>query len=310
MNFLRLVRFPNLFIVALTQYLLQYLILKPALAKIGISPFLPDFQFILLVLSTVLIAAGGYIINDIEDVEIDKLNKPLKKQIVERIYPLSMSWFFYAFLSILGFFISLYLAFYIHDFVQLLIYPLAIGLLWAYSKWFKRQPLSGNLVVSFFCAFVAFVVYYAQNLYKPSALDIENGYQDFQAETQFIFIIYAILAFISTLFREIIKDIEDAEGDKTGDCQTLPIVLGIEKAKIIASGVGLVFLIFVVFFSFILRGGVLSKILLNLCISTPILYTLFLLKTAHTKKDFSFLSKLAKLIMLSGLIFILIIKIK
>jgi 4-hydroxybenzoate polyprenyltransferase len=310
MNFLRLVRFPNLFIVALTQYLLQYLILKPALAKIGISPFLPDFQFFLLVLSTVLIAASGYIINDIEDVEIDKLNKPLKKQIVERIYPLSMSWFFYAFLSILGFFVSLYLAFYIHDFVQLLIYPLAVCLLWAYSKWLKRQPLSGNLVVSFFCAFVAFVVYYAQNLYKPNALDIENGYQDFQAETQFIFIIYAILAFISTLFREIIKDIEDAEGDKAGDCRTLPIVLGIEKSKLVASGVGLIFLIFVVFFSFILRGGVLSKILLNLCISTPILYTLFLLKTAHTKKDFSFLSKLAKLIMLSGLIFILIIKIK
>jgi 4-hydroxybenzoate polyprenyltransferase len=310
MNFLRLIRFPNLFIVALTQCLLQYLILKPALATIGISPFLPDFHFFLLVLSTVLIAASGYVINDIEDIEIDKLNKSLKKQIVGRIYPLSISWFFYAFLSILGFFISLYLAFYIHDFVQLLIYPLAVGLLYAYSKWFKRQPLSGNLVVSFFCAFVAFVVYYAQNLYKPSALDIENGYRTFQAEIQFIFIIYAIMAFISTLYREILKDIEDAEGDKAGDCRTLPIVLGVEKAKILASGVGVAFLIFVVFFSFILRGGVLPKILLNLCISTPILYTLFLLKKAHTKKDFSFLSKLAKLIMLSGLIFILIIKIK
>ena len=310
MNILRLIRFTNLFIVALTQYLLQYLILKPALAKVGLSPFLPDFPFFLLVLSTVLIAAGGYIINDIEDIDIDKLNKPLKKQIVGRIYPLSISWFFYAFLSILGFFISLYLAFYIHDFVQLIIYPLAVGLLWAYSKWLKKQPLSGNLVVSFFCAFVAFVVYYAQSLYKPNTFDMENGYPDFQRETIFIFIVYAILAFISTLFREIIKDIEDAEGDKAGDCRTLPIVLGIEKAKTIASGVGLVFLIFVVFFSLMLRGGILPKTLLNGVISLPILYALFILKKAKTKEDFSFLSKLAKLIMLSGLIFILIIKIK
>ena len=309
MNFLRLIRFPNLFIVALTQYLLQYLILLPALSKIHISPYLPHFPFFLLVLSTVLIAAGGYIINDIEDVDIDKLNKPLKKQIVGRVYPLSIAWFFYAFFSVVGFIISLYLAFYIHDFLQLVIYPLAVALLWAYSKWLKRLPLIGNLVVSFFCAFVAWVIFYAQSLYVPSATEIEQGYYGFQLDILFIFIIYAVLAFISTLLREIIKDIEDAEGDKAGNCRTLPIVLGVEKSKWVACVVGVFFLFCVVYFSFILRGGILQKILLNLTISLPILCALFLLIKAKTKEDFSFLSKLAKVIMLSGLIFLLILKI-
>jgi 4-hydroxybenzoate polyprenyltransferase len=308
MNFMRLIRYPNLIIVALTQYLLQYLILKPALSKIGIRPFLPDFPFFLLVLSTVFIAAGGYIINDIEDLAIDKLNKPLKKQIVGRVYPLSFSWFFYAFFSILGFIISLYLAFYIHDFVQLVIYPVAVALLWAYSKWLKRLPLIGNLVVAFFCAFVAFVVFYAQSLYKPTSIDFETGYLDFQAGIAFIFVVYSILAFISTLFREIIKDIEDSEGDKAGNCRTLPIILGLEKSKWVAVVVGLFFLFVVVFFSFILRGEAVQKILLNAIISTPIIYALFLLKKAETKEAFAFLSKLAKVIMLCGLVFLLIMK--
>jgi 4-hydroxybenzoate polyprenyltransferase len=308
MNFMRLIRYPNLIIVALTQYLLQYLILKPALSKIGIQPYLPDFQFFILVLSTVFIAAGGYIINDIVDLEIDKFNKPLKKQIVWRVYPLSMSWGFYAFFSIMGFIISLYLAFYIHDFVQLVIYPAAVGLLWAYSKWLKRLPLIGNLVVAFFCAFVAFVVFYAQSLYKPTSIDFETGYLDFQSETAFIFVVYSILAFISTLFREIIKDIEDAEGDKAGNCRTLPIVLGLQKCKWVAGAVGVFFLFVVIYFSLILWGGLLQKILLNATISIPIIYALFLLKKAETKEAFSFLSKLAKLIMLCGLVFLLIMK--
>jgi 4-hydroxybenzoate polyprenyltransferase len=309
MNLLRLIRFPNLIIVALTQYLLQFLILKPALGKIGIQPHLPSVQFFLLVMSTVLIAAGGYIINDIEDVAIDKLNKPLKKQIIGRIYPLSTAWFFYGFLSLLGFIISLYLAFYIHDFVQLLIYPLAVCLLWAYSKWLKRLPLIGNLVVSFFCAFVAFVVFYAQSLFQPTSPETQLGYDVFKAEIVFIFIVYAIFAFISTLFREIIKDIEDAEGDKAGNCRTLPIVLGLEKSRAVAAFIGLLFLGLVVYFSFILRGGLVQIILLNLTISVPLICALFLLLKAKTKEDFSFLSKLAKVIMLSGLIFILIMKI-
>jgi 4-hydroxybenzoate polyprenyltransferase len=305
LSFLRLIRFPNLIIVALTQYLLQYAILIPELEKVNQKPLLPHIPFFLLVFSTVLIAAGGYIINDIEDVEIDKLNKPIEKQIVGRVYPLSISWLFYGVTTLVGFIISLYLAFYINDFLQLVIYPLAVGLLWAYSRWLKRLPLIGNLVVAFFCAFVAWVVFYAEILSPEytSTTSLETIIHVLPT-----FLGYASLAFISTLFREIIKDIEDAEGDKAQNCKTLPILLGTNISKGIAFCVGLLFLALVFYFSFMLKDSIIKVIVLNITISLPIIYALFLLIKAKEKQEFSFLSKLAKVIMLSGLIFLLIMK--
>ena len=319
MNFLRLIRFSNLIIVVLTQYLLQYYILLPELKKVNLSPLLPDFEFFLLVFSTILIAAGGYIINDIEDVDIDKLNKPEKKQIVGRIYPLSISWKMYLFSIILGFIISIYLAFFIHNLVQLLIYPAAVGMLYAYSKWWKRQPLIGNLVISFFCAFVAWIVFYAEKINfiseklqyviaRNEAIPLNTVQQEGYDFLKMTFGGYAIFAFISTLFREIVKDIEDVQGDKAGNCRTLPVVLGVEKSKKLAFVVGLIFLSLALIFSFILRGDWIKILILNLTISIPIIYVLFLLIKSEKKEDFSFLSKLAKFIMLSGLVYILIMK--
>ncbi len=304
---LRLIRFPNLVIVALTQYLLQYAVLMPDITRLGMLPVLPHFQFFLLVLSTVLIAAGGYVVNDIEDMEIDEQNKPEHKRIVGRIYSIKTVWLIYRFCTLLGFIISLYLAFYVKDVIQFLIYPAAVGLLYAYSKWFKRQLLTGNLVVSFFCAFVAWVVFYAQNLSSIFPLFLKTQWLD---AVKMTFTGYAVFAFLSTLFREIIKDIEDAEGDLAGNCRTLPIVLGLPKSKSVAMFVGIIFLFFMAYFSFILRGSHdwLKIIILNLSVSLPMIYALFLLAKAKEKKDFSYLSRLAKGIMLSGLIFILVMK--
>lgn len=306
-SILRLVRFPNLVIVVLTQYLLQYAILLPTIYRLGMLPVLPHFAFFLLVLSTVLIAAGGYVINDIEDVAIDKLNKPEHKRIVERVYSLKTSWLIYWFFSILGFIISLYLAFYVKNMIQLLIYPAAVALLFAYSRWFKKQVLIGNLVVSFFCAFVAWVVFYAQNLSPIFQLFLKTPWLE---TARLAFMGYAVFAFFSTLFREIVKDIEDAEGDFAGDCRTLPIVFGVATSKIVAAIVGLIFLFFVAYFSVLLRGANdwFKIVVLNIIVSLPMIYALILLSKAHRKEDFSKLSLLAKLIMLSGLIFILIMK--
>lgn len=311
----RLIRLPNLVIVALTQYALQYAILLPELAKIEQKPLLPDFQFFLLVCSTVLIAAGGYVVNDIEDVEIDRLNKPEHKRIVERVYPLSICWKIYWFITILGFIISLYLAIFIHNFVQLAIYPAAVALLWAYSKWFKRQFLIGNLVVAGFCAFVAWVVFYAQSLPQyvvGYSFDTFYGlipkYSQIPEGAKTVFTGYAIFAFISTLFREIIKDMEDVTGDKAQGCHTLPIVLGVKTTKIVAFIVGFLFILAILFFSFLIKDNYLKLFLMNIIITLPVCYALFLLIQAQEKADYARLSKLAKLIMLSGLIFILIMK--
>ena len=75
-HFLRLIRFPNLVIIALTQYAIRFGIIYPFLNQAGLDLFLSEKLFGMLVGATVLIAASGYIINDYFDVKLDLLNKP------------------------------------------------------------------------------------------------------------------------------------------------------------------------------------------------------------------------------------------
>jgi 4-hydroxybenzoate polyprenyltransferase len=314
-QFLRLIRFPNIVIVALTQHLLQYYILYSTLYVCQVRPGLPYFPFLLLIITTCLIAASGYVVNDIEDVAIDRINKPVHKRIVERVISISFAWKIYWFCVVLGFLISIYLAFYIKDITQLTIYPIAVFLLWSYAKWLKKMPLIGNMVIAGFCAFVAWVVNYAQGLqsfYNTSSNDIQlikdcSYYNEIRGVT---FGGYFIFAFLSTLFREIVKDIEDVQGDLTEGGRTLPVVLGIEGSKKVASFVGMLFLLVIVFFNHILLQfsytGIVQIFIFNIMVSLPTIYALYLLKKAKEKPDFTRLSFIAKMIMLSGIVFILI----
>jgi len=161
MKFLQLIRFPNLIIVVLTQYLLQYLILIPAFQKANLPPLLDHFHFFILVLSTLIIAAGGYIINDIEDQEIDLLNKP-EKVIVGKYISFQNAKILYWGITILGLLISIYLAIYVDNLPLVLIYPFAVFLLYIYSKSLKKSVLWGNIIVSIFCGFVAGIILFAE----------------------------------------------------------------------------------------------------------------------------------------------------
>ena len=109
MPFLKLIRFHNLSIIVLTQYLLQYLILIPAFEIIGLSPLLDHFHFSILAFSTVLIAAGGYIINDIYDIETDKINKK-ENQIIGNSISSKSAFNYYYLLNFLGFLFGFYIA--------------------------------------------------------------------------------------------------------------------------------------------------------------------------------------------------------
>ena len=299
---LRLIRPLNLVIVAFTQYLLEFLILIPVFELNGVVPVLDMPRFLLLVASTVLIAAGGYVINDIEDVEIDRINKP-EKQIVSQSISVRSAWIYYFSLFIVGFVISLYLAIYIDNLPLLGIYPAAWLLLALYSKYFKKMPLIGNLTVAFFCAFVAGIVWFAEREAYFSLAQI--GEEGFDKLTT-IFGIYMFFAFITTLYREVIKDMEDYQGDAENDCRTLPIVLGMKLTKILTFLIGIVFLIGLYFLSnyFIetKEEFVNSLVFIALAMFLPLLYSLYLIFSSKEKKDFKLNSRLAKVMMLSGIL--------
>lgn len=298
----KLVRFPNLVIVALTQYLLQYLVLLPALREAGLKPILDALHFFLLVFTTVLIAAGGYLINDLLDYESDLINKPAAV-FVNRVFPKQLVWGVYFFVTLFGFAIACYLAVYVQNAQLVTIYPVAVLLLYFYSKSWKKMPLLGNLVVAIFCAFVAGVVLFADR-------DNFGQLRGQGGEVGVLFGGYLLFAFFSTLLREIVKDIEDMEGDAQLGLRTLPIRFGVETARKWASGVGGTLLFSLLFFVYWLwqRQELLSAVFTISGVLLPLSYTLYFLQKASKKADFSHASFLAKLVMLSGLVLLIVCK--
>jgi 4-hydroxybenzoate polyprenyltransferase len=302
MPFLQLIRFPNLAIVALTQYLLQYIVLVPALKGFGLSPILDPLHFSLLVVTTVLIATGGYIINDLLDYEADLVNKP-EAVFVKRIFTKKTVWFFYSIITIIGFAIAWYLAVYVKNRLLVLIYPAAVLLLYYYSKSFKKKPLIGNVVVAVFCAFVAGVVLFAdrENFAKMAG---QGG------EVAVLFGGYLWFAFLSTLLREIVKDIEDVEGDARLGLHTLPLRFGEKTAKnwAIWIGASLIFSLLIFVLWLWQRQELMSAIFTITGVGIPLGYLMFLINKAHTKADYTKASLTAKIVMLLGLVLLVVCK--
>lgn len=301
MAILKLIRFPNLLIVALTQYLLQYIVIAPHFRTASVEKSLDNLHFFLLVLTTLAITVSGYIINDIVDYELDMVNKP-EKVIVNKFISIKNAFTIYHLNNLAGFGIALYLAFYVRNIPLVLIYPAAVGLLFLYSKSLKKRAFWGNLVVAFFCASVAGIVLFAE---RKGFMQLP--FKEFHT-VKIIFTAYFVFAFLSTIYREIIKDIEDLKGDQSKGCQTLPIKYGISLAKSVAFIFGLVLLLFIIWWMILQLSFFKSTTLLFVVVTLnffPVFVSLILLKSAVSKKDFSRLSQLAKYVMVSGVLYLL-----
>lgn len=304
-SFFKLVRFPNLLIVVATQYFIQYMLLAPAFEANSLFPTLPDFPFALFVFTTVLIAAGGYIINDILDYDIDLVNKP-EAVLIRKFISEKLAWRSYFGLFFLGLGLSVYLALYVENLTLVLIFPVAFTMLGLYSIYFKKWPLAGNFIVSLFCAFVPGVVLFAER---------ESFRQLFEANSSTANLIgiliggYLVFAFLSTFIREIIKDIEDIHGDKQINCRTLPLVYGVRTAKWLVGGLSVLLLTSVLLFSqwLFIQGEIVGLFYSLTGVAIPIVYFISKLITAKEKHHFSRLSRLAKFIMLTGLLLLVVI---
>ena len=302
---LQLFRFPNLLIVAITQYLLQYMVLVPSLQEAGLGPMFGFFHFSLLVLTTILIAAGGYIINDVIDYKTDIINKPdkvvvgkyLSKKTATRIYWL---------IVFLGGGVAWYLAGFINNQGLFLIYPFAVLLLYLYSFYLKKIPLWGNLAVALFCAGVAGVVLFSE---RAAFMEIWDVDPFLAHKIKYVFTGYIVFAFVSTFLREIIKDIEDMEGDKKTGLRTYPVVYGIRSAKKLSILVSVTLVAGLVIGLYWLAinkewAGVLFSFLFLIL---PLTFLMNFLKKSEIKPHFSALSKLTKGVMLSGLLLLIVI---
>ncbi len=302
MSLFRLIRLPNLLIVALTQYLLYLRVVLPVLYHYGVTPALHERQFLLLVIITLMISAGGYIVNDIVDLRIDLVNKP-DRVIVGRHISHATAYWLYSCLNLTGFIFAMYLAFVVERVVLLSLFPAAVvGLLW-YSVYLKKRPLAGNVLVALYCAGVAALVWLAE---QPALAQLPP---EAARSTARLLGFYAVFAFLSTLFREIVKDLEDAHGDALGGARTAPVAWGTLTAKAIATGTCGLLLLALALGGYALQAQLYAGGLPFLGLTAGLsCVALFLLWRATTPRNYYLLSQLAKVIMLCGLLLLLFFK--
>jgi 4-hydroxybenzoate polyprenyltransferase len=254
-----------------------------------------------MMLASVFIAAAGYAINDYFDVNIDQVNKPTKV-VVSNI--ISRRWviFWHFFFSLSGIYLTL-IAFSFQQYWHIhLANLLSILLLWFYSTNIKKKLLIGNVLIAILTAWVIGVVYFS----KFTITELINAHYATPADLRLfkLMILYAAFAFVLTIIREALKDIEDMEGDAKFGCRTLPIVWGLKATKVYLA----VWLVVVIAILSIIQlyvvpfGWWLSILYCVVFIIAPLVLVLYKLNKSFTSHDFNILSNWVKLAMLAGVL--------
>lgn len=267
----------------------------------GANITLSNFEFALLVVATLCIAAAGNIINDIYDVEIDKINKPQKVIIGKTISEKNANYLFIV-LNVIGVGLGFYLSNQIGKPEFSGFFIVISALLYLYASFIKSILLVGNIIISLLVASSLLIVGLFDLL---PAINFIN--QDYQSMVFKIVLNYAFFAFYINLMREIVKDIEDVDGDKNGEMNTLPITIGRKRASNIVFGMGILSLFGIIYYIFEnLYNQTIAVIYFLLFIIAPLLYFCIKIWDAKDKKEYSFLSKWLKLIMFLGMCSILL----
>lgn len=305
-SFLKLIRYPNLLMILLTMLLTKYALLAAYMHR----TFLSDVQFALLILSVLCIAASGNIINDIYDMEADKINKP-SKVYINTFITKKKAWTLYYGMATIGLLLGIYLSITTTLYAYSAIFIFSILILHWYSYLLKKVLLLGNLVVSLATGLSIYIVYLFDFKHiKAPELEVNTQINSlFDTQLWVVIVTYACFAVLTNLIREIIKDVEDVHGDLNIKANTLPIVFGKKRAKKIAVAISVVVLFSLVqiaknhLYPFpILLGYTFVFILI------PLTYFTYKLWNATTTKEFHYASNLMKLIMLSGTLSMLFFK--
>lgn len=290
--FLKLVRWPNLVFIALSQILFYYCIYFP------LYQVHQEYMLFWLIIASVFIAAAGYIINDYFDLNIDIVNKP-EKNVLNTIINRRWAILLHVVLSLAGI-VATALAVSFAKWYLIIANIVCVILLWFYSTSFKRQLLIGNVVISLLTAWTILILFFAQ----VSFISAFNSHNPITIKFFRLSFLYAGFAFVISLIREAIKDIEDRKGDEHYGCNTLPIYAGIRATKIYI-GIWIIVLIasLIILQLYILQFGWLFAVIYSIAlIISPLFYLLSCLLKANTTKSFTKLSAQTKLIMLAGIL--------
>lgn len=300
--FLQLIRWGNVLFVGLLTIVLHQFVVVPLCASYGVVDVFPILAIILLFITTTAIAAGGAIVNDYFDVKIDRINRP-ESVIITKVFSKGEAMRFFYATTAVGILSGLSLAWIAQNLYVAIIVLLVPGLLWFYSAAYKRQFIVGNLIIAFIYALLPIFIglvdiniinhrYASWVTYLPIASDLFLRLGS-----------VSTFCFVMTLVCEIIKDLQDIEGDREMECHTLPVVLGVKKTKIIV-----IILLLVAttgclgmfrYVPFSLSAPSCQYLLL--CVIVPLLAAIWRLVVARIYSDFKYTYWMTQFVLLTGI---------
>lgn len=299
MQLLKLIRWSNLLMIAFIQIVIKYALLQ----SFGVAMALDHLHFALLVLISIGLVAAGYIINDVYDVDADVVNKSKNVFINTSITEKTAYNLFFAF-NILSIGLGFYLSNAIGKSSFFSFFVMISISLYVYASSLKRMPFVGNIIISALVGFSVLIV----GIFDVVPM-IYPGNASTQSTILDILLDYALFAFIITLLREMIKDIEDIDSDYKAGYNTLPIAIGRERAKKIAFAVSFLPMAAIIYYivTYLYMHTVLIIYFL-LFLLAPLLYVSIKLFLAKTQAHYAHISFVLKLIMLFGIISMILFK--
>jgi len=299
-NFFKLIRYQNLLLLALMQLVFRYGFLNLQHINLALS----DFQYVLLVLATVLIAAAGYVINNIFDQETDNDNKPANV-IVGKSISETAAYNLYAALNIIGVGIGFCLSNIIGKPGTAAIFIIVAATLYLYASTFKQMLVVGNLIVALLLALSVLIV----PVFDLYPITNESNQKGMGTLFSVIFD-YAVFAFLINFIREIVKDLEDINGDYNQGMNTLPIALGKSRTTKLVFGLSIIPIVLLLVYTnkYFFTNNLLIAVIYTLAlVISPLIYFSVKMLSAKTTKDFHHLSTVLKLVILSGVLSIAVV---
>jgi len=298
LNIIRLIRLPNLLIIALTLYCFRYLVALPYYSIAGAGFQMDEISFALMVTVTMLIAVAGYLINDHYDREIDKINRPGRPSVSGSLpaasLPAMASLFSIA--SLAG---MILLSIRMSSVIPALVLCTALITVWWYAMHLKKSLLWGNLAVAFMSSLTLGMAWLFEWMLMVRAATVSV---DLNAISLIAFGI-TVFAFLLSLIREIIKDLEDLEGDRMFGCRSIPIVKGIRfTIRLVVILSMILFILLLVSQIYLIRHGMpVVAWWLAFAVEIPSGFFLYYLLHATARQDYHRLSSLLKWIMVGGI---------
>ena len=297
MILLRLLRLPNLIILVITLIVVAKVGIHPPLIQNGIAPSLTNKEYYLLVFIVMCIGAGGYVYNDIVDQKSDGENK--KRSIVGHSITSKLALLLYGFITLAPLLPLVSLTMEIDQPHYIYYYFILTFLFWIYNQYLQRLVLAGNIMVAFLCAVAVVLPFFIEyNAMQQLCLVDIISYQ----ATRNSIIAFASFSFVANLMREIVKDMQDIDGDTKAGYKTLPVVVGINLSKQMVIIGTLLLLTMVSLWSFyFLSFSSFVEIILSIILATPLTYILWTTRNAQSSLEFGQLSHIWKIYLLVGL---------